>query len=90
MGQTRDDGGMRTNRGFFAVLLFLVAAGSIIWTLLAIGSSESAIHEIEALIGALITTVCIAAGYIGGVLDASFNRMAPPVVQPQQHGQQQR
>lgn len=74
--------GMKTNRGFFAVLLVLVAIVASGWTLMAISNASSAIQEIEALIAALILTVCIAAGYIGGVLDANFNRVAPPQQQP--------
>lgn len=73
-------------RGFFAAFLVLAAIGGGLFVLSgfsASSTSNSAIHEIEALIAALIVTVALAAGYIGSVLEANFNRMAPPQQQSQ-------
>lgn len=59
----------------------------------AFSASESAIHEIEALIAALIVTVALAAGYIGSVLEENLNRVAAPQQKSPQpvapHAQQQ-
>jgi hypothetical protein len=47
--------------------VFLAACGvvGLLWALLAFASSKSAAHEIEALIGVLIVTVAVGAGYVG-------------------------
>lgn len=80
---------MNSTRSFLAMLLGAAAVVGIIFVFLGFAASDSAFHEMESLLGALIATVAIAAGYIGTVLDVSFDRVAPrqsQVVQPPPQG----
>lgn len=65
------------------MVLATIAAG--IFMLEAFSAADSAIHEIEALIAALIMVVAIAAAYIGSAIDDHFTRIWPPP--PPQHVQ---
>jgi protein-S-isoprenylcysteine O-methyltransferase Ste14 len=71
-------------RGFFALLMVLGGIAATIFMFMAFSAADSAIHEIEALIAALIIMVAVAAGYLGGVIDDQFNRIWPPMPPQQQ------
>lgn len=76
-GESRYRGGMR---GLFILLLVLCAIGGGFFGLAGITAGQSAVQEIEGLIGVLIFTV--AAGYIVSAIDehrlAAFPKPAKP------------
>ena len=68
-------------RTFNMLLVILCGIGGAIWALNAFSAAQSAIHEIEGLIGVLIVCVAASAGYIAGTIeDAKPKAPEPPAV----------
>jgi hypothetical protein len=66
-------------RAFFVVLLILCALGGGLYAVAGITEAKSAIQEIEGLIGALIVTVAVSAGYVASAIDQHRKAAFPPL-----------
>lgn len=73
-------------RGFFRVVLILIASMGALFGMAAMSEAKSAIHEIEALICGVIVAIAAGAGLVASAIDEAARRTLPTADAPSRGG----